>query len=153
MASPLSHQKPIHFIGIGGIGMSALAMILAKRGRQVSGSEPKPSPIVEQLSQLGISVFPEQVAATIDQLVTRDGLLPQVVVSTAIPEHNPELVAAKAHNLEVLHRSDVLAALIDDQPAIAVAGSHGKTTTSTVITTLLEAVGEDPTAVIGGVVP
>ena len=153
MASPLSHQKPIHFIGIGGIGMSALAMILAKRGRQVSGSEPRPSPIVEQLSQLGISVFPEQVAATIDQLVTRDGLLPQVVVSTAIPEHNPELVAAKAHNLEVLHRSDVLAAMIDDQPAIAVAGSHGKTTTSTVITTLLEAVGEDPTAVIGGVVP
>ena len=153
MASLFSRQQPIHFIGIGGIGMSALAMILAKRGLRVSGSEPKTSPIVQQLAALGISVFSEQVAATIDQLVHRDGPPPQVVVSTAIPDHNPELVAARAHNLEVLHRSDVLAALIEDQPSIAVAGSHGKTTTSTVITTLLEAVGEDPTAVIGGVVP
>ena len=153
MASPLSRQNPIHFIGIGGIGMSALAVILAKRGQRVSGSEPKQSPIVRQLCDLGISVFSEQAAATIDQLVNQDGPRPQVVVSTAIPDHNPELVAARAHKLEVLHRSDVLAALIADQPSIAVAGSHGKTTTSTVITTLLKAVGEDPTAVIGGVVP
>ena len=153
MASPLNRQNPIHFIGIGGIGMSALAMILAERGQEVSGSEPKQSPIVHQLGELGISVFSEQVAATIEQLVNRDGPSPQIVVSTAIPDHNPELVSARAHNLEILHRSDVLAALIEDQPSIAVAGSHGKTTTSTVITTLLEAVGEDPTAVIGGVVP
>ncbi len=153
MASLLSRQKPIHFIGVGGIGMSALAMILAKRGHLVTGSEPRNSPIVHQLGELGVAVFTEQVAETINQLVARDGSPPQVVVSTAIPDHNPELIAARAHNLEILHRSDVLSALIDDQPSIAVAGSHGKTTTSTVITTLLEAVGEDPTAVIGGVVP
>ena len=153
MASLLSRQQPVHFIGIGGIGMSALALILAKRGQRVSGSEPKSSPIVKQLSDLGVEVFPEQTASTITTLTTGEAAAPQVVVSSAIPEHNPELKAAREQGLTVLHRSDVLAALIDEQPAIAVAGSHGKTTTSTVITTLLAAAGEDPTAVIGGVVP
>ena len=153
MASLLSRQQPVHFIGIGGIGMSALALILAKRGQRVSGSEPKSSPIVKQLGDLGVEIFPEQTASTITTLTTSGTAAPQVVVSSAIPEHNPELKAAREYGLTVLHRSDVLAALIDEQPSIAVAGSHGKTTTSTVITTLLAAAGEDPTAVIGGVVP
>ena len=133
--------------------MSALALILAKRGYQVSGSEPKQSPIVKQLGDIGVRVFPEQVASTINTLTESGAIVPQVVVSSAIPDHNPELQAARSKGLTVLHRSDVLAALIAQQPSIAVAGSHGKTTTSTVITTLLAAAGEDPTAVIGGVVP
>lgn len=149
----LSRQQPIHFIGIGGIGMSALALILAERGHRVSGSEPKQSPIVQGLQKLGVRVFPEQLASTIETLSQGHGEAPQIVVSSAIPDHNPELKAARSLGLTVLHRSDLLAALIAEQPSIAVAGSHGKTTTSTVITTLLAAAGEDPTAVIGGVVP
>lgn len=153
MARLLSRQQPIHFIGIGGIGMSALALILAERGYSVSGSEPRHSAIVQQLMARGITVMDAQLASTIDRLVAGAASLPLVVVSTAIPESNPELIAARARGLSIWHRSDILAALIAEQPAMAVAGSHGKTTTSTVITTLLAAAGEDPTAVIGGVVP
>ncbi|TCD58022.1 UDP-N-acetylmuramate--L-alanine ligase [Synechococcus sp. BS55D] len=153
MASSLSRQQPVHFIGIGGIGMSALALILAERGYRVSGSEPKRTPIVQRLIDQGIQVLDSQVASTIDGLIATSEPAPLVVVSTAIPANNPEFAAARAHGLSIWHRSDVLAALIADQPSIAVAGSHGKTTTSTVITTLLAAAGEDPTAVIGGVVP
>jgi UDP-N-acetylmuramate--alanine ligase len=153
LARLLSRQQPIHFIGIGGIGMSALALILAERGFRVSGSEPRHSAIVQQLIERGITVMDAQLASTIDQLIAGAASMPLVVVSTAIPDSNPELVAARNQGLSIWHRSDVLAALIAEQPAIAVAGSHGKTTTSTVITTLLAASGEDPTAVIGGVVP
>jgi len=153
LACPLSRHQPIHFIGIGGIGMSALALILAERGHSVSGSEPRQTPTVERLIAQGIRVVHAQVAGTIDDLISRSTHQPLVVVSTAIPSSNPELAAARQRGLTVWHRSDVLAALIAEQPSIAVAGSHGKTTTSTVITTLLAAAGEDPTAVIGGVVP
>ena len=142
----------MHFIGVGGIGMSALAKILADRGHPVSGSDPRETPTSRQLTQLGVSVFHDQSAATIEALLAK-GLRPVVVVSTAIPASNPELSRARAAELEIWHRSDLLAALIDQQPSIAVAGSHGKTTTSTLITTLLMEAGEDPTAIIGGIVP
>ena len=89
MASLLSRQQPVHFIGIGGIGMSALALILAKRGQRVSGSEPKSSPIVKQLSDLGVEVFPEQTASTITTLTTGEAAAPQVVVSSAILSTTP----------------------------------------------------------------
>ena len=142
----------MHFIGVGGIGMSALAKILVDRGHPVSGSDPRDTPTSRQLTQLGVSVFHDQTAATIEALLAK-GLRPIVVVSTAIPASNPELSRARAAELEIWHRSDLLAALIDQQPSIAVAGSHGKTTTSTLITTLLMEAGEDPTAIIGGIVP
>jgi len=132
--------------------MSALAKILADRGHPVSGSDPRETPTSRQLTQLGVSVFHDQTAATIEALLAK-GLRPIVVVSTAIPASNPELSRARAAELEIWHRSDLLAALIDQQPSIAVAGSHGKTTTSTLITTLLMEAGEDPTAIIGGIVP
>ena len=132
--------------------MSALAKILADRGHPVSGSDPRETPTSRQLTQLGVSVFHDQTAATIEALLAK-GLRPIVVVSTAIPASNPELSRARAAKLEIWHRSDLLAALIDQQPSIAVAGSHGKTTTSTLITTLLMEAGEDPTAIIGGIVP
>ena len=133
--------------------MSALAVILAKRNHSVSGSDPRENTTVQQLRDQGIRVFSEQSTATIRTLADEDGKPPIVVVSTAIPESNPELREARRSGLEIWHRSDLLAALIALQPSIAVAGSHGKTTTSTLTTTLLHAAGEDPTAIIGGIVP
>ena len=152
MSRPLERQHPVHFIGVGGIGMSALARILVDRGHPVSGSDPRDTSTSRQLKQLGVTVFHQQTAGTIETLLN-DGHRPIVVVSTAIPASNPELSRALAAGLDVWHRSDLLAALIDQQPSIAVAGSHGKTTTSTLITTLLIEAGEDPTAIIGGIVP
>jgi UDP-N-acetylmuramate--alanine ligase len=149
----LDRQLPLHFIGVGGIGMSALASILAARGFQVSGSDPRNTPVVEGLRQKGVRVFPRQEAATIGTLCDDETLTPLVVISSAVPESNPELAEARRRGLTVLHRSDILAALINAQPSIAIAGSHGKTTTSTLVATLLEATRQDPTAVIGGVVP
>ena len=142
----------MHFIGVGGIGMSALAKILVDRGHPVSGSDPRVTPTSHQLTQLGVTVVHEQTEATIETLLS-NGRRPIVVVSTAIPTSNPELRRARDAGLEIWHRSDLLAALIDQQASIAVAGSHGKTTTSTLITTLLIEADEDPTAIIGGIVP
>lgn len=144
--------------------MSALAGILAERGFLVSGSDPRPSPVLERLGSAGVRVFQQQTAATIAAVLEglagwegesggRELADPLVVISSAVPADNEELAEARRRGLTIVHRSDVLAALINGQPSIAVAGSHGKTTTSTLIATLLEAVGEDPTAVIGGIVP
>jgi UDP-N-acetylmuramate--alanine ligase len=149
----LDRQQPLHFIGVGGIGMSALAGILAARGFQVSGSDPRSTPVVEGLSRQGVHVFRQQEAATITALCDARGPEVLVVISSAVPESNAELTEARRRGLTVVHRSDILAALINGQPSIAVAGSHGKTTTSTLVATLLEATRQDPTAVIGGVVP
>ncbi|MCP9799252.1 UDP-N-acetylmuramate--L-alanine ligase [Synechococcus sp. RedBA-s] len=153
MAPLLDHRAPLHFIGVGGIGMSALAGILADRGFQVSGSDTRDSPVLESLRRRGVRVFAHQDAGTITAL-NRDGdSSALVVISTAVPETNPELMAARQAGLSICHRSDVLADLINAQPSISVAGSHGKTTTSTLIATLLAATDQDPTAVIGGIVP
>ena len=152
LAHSLQRQHPVHFVGVGGIGMSALARILVDRGHPVSGSDPRDNATVRQLRELGVQVFPEQTAASI-RTVTTSAARPIVVISSAIPDSNPELIEARAAGLPIWHRSDLLAALIAEQPSIAVAGSHGKTTTSTLITTLLVQAGEDPTAVIGGIVP
>jgi UDP-N-acetylmuramate--alanine ligase len=149
----LDRQQPLHFIGVGGIGMSALAGILAQRGYAVSGSDPRGGKVVDQLRQLGVRVFREQNAATVDAIRSGTSQTPLVVISSAVPATNPELREARRAGLPVCHRSDVLAALINSQASIAVAGSHGKTTTSSLVATLLAATGRDPTAVIGGVVP
>ena len=132
--------------------MSALARILVDREHQVTGSDSRDNATVRQLKKLGVGVYSEQAATTI-QAITASGKKPIVVVSSAIPETNEELVQARVAGLTIWHRSDLLAALIAEQPSIAVAGSHGKTTTSTLITTLLVKADEDPTAVIGGIVP
>jgi UDP-N-acetylmuramate--alanine ligase len=145
----LDRHQPLHFIGVGGIGMSALAAILAARGYRVSGSDPRHTPVLDRLASAGVRLFSEQQASTINALLPSEQP-PAVVVSSAVPESNPELAEARRQGLSVLHRSDVLAALINSQPSIAVAG---KTTTSTLIATLLDLVDLDPTAVIGGIVP
>jgi UDP-N-acetylmuramate--alanine ligase len=153
LAPQLDPRQPLHFIGVGGIGMSALAGILAQRGVPVSGSDRRDNAVITRLRQCGVRVVLEQTAATIDGVLADGGQQPLVVLSSAVPASNPELARARALGLEVCHRSDVLAALINSQRSIAVAGTHGKTTTSTLITSLLLATGTDPTAVIGGIVP
>jgi UDP-N-acetylmuramate--alanine ligase len=137
--------RPFHFIGIGGIGMSALAHILARQGYQVSGSDLNENRITEQLRKLGVQVYKGHSAKNIDAVSS-----PQVVCSTAINPQNPEFQAAKSMDLPILHRSDVLAALISQFKSIAVSGTHGKTTTSSLISFLLLQAGLDPTIVIGG---
>lgn len=153
MIPSLARHQPLHFIGVGGIGMSALAAILAERGHNISGSDPRDSAVVERLRHLGVRVFREQNAATVAAIRSGTSHTPLVVISSAVPESNPELMEARRMGLPICHRSDVLAALINNQPSIAVAGSHGKTTTSTLVATLLAHTDQDPTAVIGGVVP
>ena len=149
----LDRDQPLHFVGVGGIGMSALAGILVERGFAVSGSDPKATAVLGRLAEGGVRVFGEQSGATILRLLAEGGPPPWVVLSSAVRQTNPEVAEALRQGLRLCHRSDVLAALINSQPSIAVAGSHGKTTTSTLIATLLEATGQDPTAVIGGIVP
>ncbi len=153
MKSLRTEEHHIHFIGVGGIGMSALALILFKRGYSVSGSDQQSSHSLKCLSDQGVKIFDQQNESNITHICKNNRLNPIVVLSTAIPSNNQELQAAKQANLEIWHRSDLLAALIHKQPTIAIAGSHGKTTTSTIITTLLALSGRDPTAVIGGLVP
>ena len=133
--------------------MSALAQIAADRGHSISGSDRKLTGAMQSLKSKALFLFETQDANNFSELASRGIPSPLVVVSTAIPESNPELNRARKLGLTIWHRSDLLAWLIEHQPAVAVAGSHGKTTTSTVLTTLLASLGEDPTAVIGGVVP
>lgn len=145
--------QPFHFIGIGGIGMSALAHILATRKIPVSGSDLRSNRVTEQLQNLGATIFLSQEAKNLDQFKSSQSVedLPQVVCSTAIKEDNPEYLAAKALNCDLFHRSDLLAALISEaSQSVSVAGTHGKTTTSSLLGHLLVKSELDPTVVIGG---
>ncbi|MBR1761682.1 MAG: UDP-N-acetylmuramate--L-alanine ligase [Schwartzia sp.] len=135
--------RKIHFIGVGCAGMSALARILLDKGYEVSGSDRKMSAVAEQLAARGAKIFEGHDAANVKGMDA-------VVVSTAIPEDNVEVVAAKAQGLRRLHRSDVNAALLNAAKGIAVAGAHGKTTTTSMIGLILEHGGVDPTIIIGG---
>ena len=150
------HLPPhIHFIGVGGIGMSALAMILAKSGYSISGSDNKKSSTLNELAANNINIFESQEEINIDKIIkftnTNEKIL--VVISSAIRENNLELNRAKKCNLQIKHRSEILALLINENKSIVVSGSHGKTTTSTYITTILSIANKKPTAVIGGIVP
>jgi UDP-N-acetylmuramate--alanine ligase len=136
---------PFHFIGIGGIGMSGLAEVLLAQGFAVQGSDQGAGPMTERLAARGARVFLGHEAAQ----VRGAGV---VVVSTAIREGNPELVAARAGGLPVIHRADLLAEVMKTGPSVAVAGTHGKTTTTTMVAALLEAAGVAPTVVNGGVI-
>lgn len=146
MLSPVDFSgKPFHFVGIGGIGMSAIAYILAKQGFTVSGSDLNKNRITEKLQSLGVQVFQGHHADNVDV-----GRSPQIVCSTAISTQNPEFQVALANDLPILHRSDLLAALIEKFKTISVAGTHGKTTTSSIIGFLLLKAGLDPSIIIGG---
>lgn len=140
----------IHFIGIGGIGMSGLAYVLARRGLPVSGSDLKSSNITNRLEAEGAHIFLKQDASNIAALQDHPLGTPQIICSTAINQTNSELVAALAAGCPVFHRSDVLAALIGEYDSIGVAGTHGKTTTSSMIGYMLVGCDVDPTIVVGG---
>jgi UDP-N-acetylmuramate--alanine ligase len=139
----LSAMRAIHLVGIGGAGMSGIARLLLSRGVRVTGSDLKGSAGIRQLEAAGASVSLGHAAANLDRPDA-------VVVSTAIPPDNPEVVAARTREIPVLARAQVLAALMRDRRGIAVAGTHGKTTTTSMIAVLLERKGLDPTYVIGG---
>ncbi|NJL02323.1 MAG: UDP-N-acetylmuramate--L-alanine ligase [Spirulinaceae cyanobacterium RM2_2_10] len=174
--------RPFHFIGIGGIGMSALAFVLAKQGISVSGSDLRSTPITQRLAAAGVRIFDAQQAGNLDHFMAADEsarresalatvaggngslewepsrrlaagdrpLLPQVICSTAIRPDNPEYQAARQRGCPIFHRSELLAALMQYYDSIAVAGTHGKTTTSSLIGYILVMAGIDPTVVVGG---
>jgi UDP-N-acetylmuramate--alanine ligase len=142
--------RPIHFIGIGGIGMSGLAYVLSRRGLPVSGSDLKSTNITQKLAAEGAHIFLTQDATNLDFFDKSPEQTPQIVSSTAIGKTNAELSAAIELGCPLFHRSDVLAKLIGEYTSIGVAGTHGKTTTSSMIGYLLVAAGVDPTIVVGG---
>jgi UDP-N-acetylmuramate--alanine ligase len=133
----------IHLIGIGGAGMSGVAEVLKNRGHTVTGSDLKESPYTRRLREVGITVY---IGHAADQVGEAD----QVVISTAIPKTNPELLEARRRSIPVIPRAAALASILEGACSIAVAGTHGKTTTTSMTTHVLKALGEDPTALVGG---
>ena len=145
--SDIENVTSAHFIGIGGAGMSGIALVLHERGCKVTGSDLKSSHYVRELEAAGIDVRVGHEAATIDEVS------PQVVVtSTAIPETNPEVVRAHELGIPIWPRAKMLSYLSGSQRTVAVAGTHGKTTTSSMVATMLDRMGLDPSFLIGGVV-
>lgn len=144
MKMPLSIGL-IHFVGIGGIGMSGIAEVLHNLGYKVQGSDQADNANVERLRAKGITVH---VGHSADNL----GQAEVVVVSTAIRKTNPEYIAAREKHLPIVRRAEMLAELMRFKKAVAIGGTHGKTTTTSLIGTLLEAGGLDPTVINGGIV-
>ncbi len=136
--------KKIHFVGIGGAGMSPLARILLDMGFEVSGSDRADSPTIKMLSGHGAKIYIGHNESNIQNDIDA------VVISSAIPQDNPEIAAAKKFNMNILHRSDINAALLNSKKGIAVAGAHGKTTTTSMIGFVLFNANVDPTIIIGG---
>ena len=136
---------PIHFVGIGGIGMSGIAEVLMTLGYRVQGSDAKASKITDRLVGLGAAVFEGQRAENLGDAAV-------VVVSSAIKPGNPELEEARRRKLPVVRRAEMLAELMRLKSNIAIAGTHGKTTTTTMVATLLDRGGFDPTVINGGVI-
>lgn len=143
----LNHIKKLHFVGIGGAGMSPLAKIMLELGYEVTGSDRENSSIIENLVRLGAKVsLGGQKAGNVRGADA-------IVVSTAIPYDNPEVLAARDLGIPKLHRSDINAALVNAYKGIAVAGAHGKTTTTSMLGVVLSEAGVSPTVVVGGEVP
>lgn len=135
----------IHFVGIGGIGMSGIAEVMKNLGFSVQGSDMAESYVVQGLRAKGIDVFIGQRAENVDNASV-------VVISTAIKRDNPEVVAAAAKRLPIVRRAEMLAELMRLKSCVAVAGTHGKTTTTSMVAALLDAGGMDPTVINGGII-
>jgi UDP-N-acetylmuramate--alanine ligase len=140
---PLTDLGRVHFVGIGGAGLSAIARIMLARGVAVSGSDASASPVLDDLTARGARCF---VGHAAEQVADADTL----VVSTAVREDNPEVVEARRRGLRLLPRSAGLDAVMHDRVVVAVAGTHGKTTTTSLLTVALLAAGADPSYAIGG---
>src|SRR4030095_10613724 len=133
----------LHFTGIGGIGMSGIAEVLLNLGYEISGSDQKLSPITARLTQLGARVFEGHTASNVTGARA-------LVVSSAVDEQNPEVQEARRLQIPVIPRGELLAELMRLKYGVAVAGSHGKTTTTSLTATILNFAGLDPTVVVGG---
>ncbi len=136
---------PIHFVGIGGIGMSGIAEVLINLGYKVQGSDASENANVKRLADKGAKVFVGHSASNLGDAAV-------VVVSTAIKRDNPELSAAREKRLPVVRRAEMLAELMRLKQCVAIAGTHGKTTTTSIVATLLDAGGLDPTVINGGII-
>jgi UDP-N-acetylmuramate--alanine ligase len=139
----LGRTRRVHFVGIGGIGMSGIAELLANLGYEVTGSDARESDVTQRLAQLGVKVHLGHDAAHV-------GAADVVVVSSAIAAANAEIVEARRRRIPVIPRAEMLAELMRLRYGIAIAGAHGKTTTTSMVALVLERAGLDPTAVIGG---
>ncbi len=136
---------PIHFVGIGGIGMSGIAEVLINHGYTVQGSDLRPSKITDRLAHMGAKISFPQMSENLEDAEV-------VVISSAIKPGNPELDSARARGLPVVRRAEMLAELMRLKSNVAIAGTHGKTTTTTMVATLLDAGGLDPTVINGGII-
>jgi len=139
--------RNVHFVGIGGIGMSGLARILRERGYRVSGTDLGGSPLLDGLSKIGVSV---RIGHSASHIPPRTSL---VVVTAAVPRNNEELREAERRRIRVARYSEVLGALMKEKVGIAVAGTHGKTTTTSMVAHILKRGGFDPSYLVGGMVP
>lgn len=135
-------KKHVHFVGIGGMGMSAIARIMLERGYIVSGSDLRSTELTENLERMGATIYQGHATEYL-------GGAEMVVYSSAVPGDNPELSAAKNSKVELLHRADALAQIINDAKGLAVAGAHGKTTTTSMLGLTLAGCGLDPTVMVG----
>ena len=140
-----SKKEVIHFIGIGGIGMSALASILVNSGFKVQGSDISENQNIIRLKKEGVKIFNGHSESNLDNVAV-------CVRSSIIRDDNVEIQYCKKHNINILHRSDVLAQLMMHKRAISVSGTHGKTTTTAIIGSVLEEAGFDPTVINGGII-
>ena len=145
-ATGLDALGRVHFVGIGGVGMSAVARVMIARGVPVSGSDAKDLPVMADLAGLGARVAVGYGAENVGDAET-------VVAGSAIRPDNPELLAARARGLRILHRSEALAAAMEGSRVVAVAGTHGKTTTTSMTTWMLRGAGLDPSFAIGANIP
>jgi UDP-N-acetylmuramate--alanine ligase len=136
---------PVHFVGIGGIGMSGIAEVMLNLGYQVQGSDIKANPNVERLREQGAKVAIGHAGENVEGAGA-------IVVSSAIRPENPELVAARANKIPVVRRAEMLAELMRLKFAVAVGGTHGKTTTTSLVSVLMDAAGVDPTVINGGII-
>lgn len=142
----LQNIKKIHFVGIGGSGMSGIAKVMLAMGFDVSGSDISKAETIYKLEKLGATIYIGHAAENVADAQA-------IVLSTAISESNPEVSAARQRGLMVFHRADLLAYIMKSKQGIAVAGAHGKTTTTSMIAVMLEKCGTDPTILIGGELP
>jgi UDP-N-acetylmuramate--alanine ligase len=145
MVPEMRRVECIHFVGIGGAGMSGIAEVLLNEGYRISGSDLGNNPVTERLSSLGAEIFIGHQTDNVSQASV-------VVASTAIDPNNPEIVAAKERRIPVVRRAEMLAELMRYRHGIAVAGTHGKTTTTALVTQIYSEAGLDPTFVNGGLV-
>lgn len=141
---PVTPGSWVHMVGIAGAGMSGIARVLAIRGFKVSGSDLQKNATTDRLEELGIELCQGHSAVNIKKGINL------VVISSAIPPDNPELVKAIQYNIPIMKRGQMLAELVNSGKGIAVAGAHGKTTTTSMIYSIMEQCGLDPTFIVGG---